>query len=423
MTTYRGNLKTRDGYLTIPDGAAIVDIDNPTHNKASKSRMKRNFTFWSKRHDDPLFAEGALTVDSIHQRTLGDCWFLAGVAAIVTHPLGSQLVKSSMVDCGDGTVIVRLYDGALTAHYIRVAKSRASYMGTNVGVGNVTKTGMWPVILEKAGCCFTGDERKQFSPNSLSYSNIESGNPDQVFRMLLGKNVRRQSVAADYALTESASQTWIDLQSVSAKFPPTEQMKAAIARIFGSSLSADTYRANYATAINKALRSANNLAQIKTAVAGLPGAVQGPLLAFAEREFQGSGDVGSGTYSARDLAEFSAIATALRSHCPVGTTTQKDLGPAERVGKSANEPMHKGMVGEHCYGVLDIFEETAMLRRRFIKVCNPWGSYGRTYTDNGPALTPSEQESGVFWLELRDFLKTTTSISYGPALNLELLMS
>lgn len=425
MAAYRGKLKTRDGYLTLPDDADVVDIDGPSHPKAGKSRVKRTFTFWSKRHSDPLFAEGTVTVESIHQRTLGDCWFLAGVAAIVSHPLGSQILKSTMVDCGDGHVIVRLYDGDLVPRFIRVEKSRASYMGTNIGVGNVTKTGMWPVVLEKAGCCFTGEGRKAFTPNALSYANIQGGHSDQVFRMLLGKDSESTPINPKPTMGSGSADAWNTFLNIGPAAPPTVAERAAYAKIFGDSIPIDVYRKNHAREVKKILRegSTDTVAETKALIQKMPAPVRGPIGTFVDREMSSSGQIGSGSYSDGDRGVFETIAKALKSRRPVAFMTNKDIGKSEGVGRSAGESMSKGMVGNHVYAVIDTFQETAMLRRRFIKASNPWGDYGRGYTDSGLTLTSSEQDAGIFWLELRDFITLAPRYYIGPSLTMEMLMS
>ena len=424
MATYRGKLKTRDGYLVVPDGAEIVAIDGPSHNKAAKSKAKRIFTIWSKRHSDPLFAEGELTIDSIHQRTLGDCWFLAGVGAIVNHPLGSQIIKSTMVDCGDGYAIVRLYDGGYKPRYIRVEKSRASYMGTNVGVGNVTRTGMWPVVLEKAACCFTGEGRKDFTPNSLSYANIEAGHSDQVFRMLLGEKSEVGGISTKSSFGGTAAEAWNYLMSITPAAPASEGEKNAIRMVFGNSIGVDAYRSQYARAVKNAVRagSMDTAAGVKAVIASLPAPVRPALAAFLDKEISSSGQIGSGIYSAGDTQLFEMFAKALKARRPVAFMTNKDIGTSEGKGISAGESMVKGMVGLHVYAVLDTFQETAMLRRKFLKVANPWGTYGRGYKDDGPTITAAEQEAGVFWLELRDMITMSPKYYIGPSLTMELLM-
>jgi hypothetical protein len=423
MPQYLGKLKVRDGYLTIPDNAAIVDIENPSHNKAAKSRAKSKFTFWSRRNSDPLFAEGELTPESVHQGNLGDCWFLASVAAILRHPLGSQCLKGVMVDCHDGSVIVRLYDGDLIPHYVRVQKCRASYMGNKIGATNVTKTGMWPVILEKAGCCFSGDDREKFTPTNLSYSNIEQGFCRQGFRMLLGKTATGEDVTAGQSMLDPAQKSWNELTNINAAIPLNADHRAAFQHVFGNALPIEVYRRQHAAAVKKLVFNANTLEEVRTQSAALDPQVRAALVSFAERHLPASGQIGSGVYSARDTKIFTDIASALGAQRPVGFVTAENIGKSEGKGKSANEPMRKGIVGKHVYAVLDTFEENVMLRRKFVKACNPWGSYGRAYTDNGPSITAKEQEAGIFWMELRDLVVSATRLEIGPPLNLEQMMS
>ena len=76
--------------------------------------------------------------------------------------------------------------------------------------------------------------------------------------------------------------------------------------------------------------------------------------------------------------------------------------------------MSRGIVGGHAYAVLDTFAENVMARRKYLKVANPWGQYGRMYVDNtGPyPLTPKEQKGGLFWMELTDFCAVVDNLYY-----------
>ena len=71
------------------------------------------------------------------------------------------------------------------------------------------------------------------------------------------------------------------------------------------------------------------------------------------------------------------------------------------------------MVQHHAYAILDVLEENVMTRRKYIKVANPWGHYGRMYTEHyntSLTISPKEQRSGVSWIELTDFCDMVMTI-------------
>lgn len=188
---------SRDGNLILPaDQKSIVEIKEPT---TLGGAVKRKFTYWSKSKNSCLFLKDPLDISDISQGMIGDCWFLAGIVAIIKFSDGTKMIKDLMRDCGDGYVVVRLFDGAGLPHFIKVKKSRASFMGSNrAGVTGVSTTGFWPVVLEKAACCFVkATNRKTIDTDNPTMANLEGGHSSEVFQMLFGVSVATIKVSND----------------------------------------------------------------------------------------------------------------------------------------------------------------------------------------------------------------------------------
>jgi hypothetical protein len=413
---------SRNGYLMPPKDATVHTIPEPAPKQ--QGRFERLFTSWSNDRNVAMFVKDTLDVTDIHQGQIGNCWFLAGAASIIGHPWGTRLLKGCVIDCEDGWVIVRLFDGDLNPVYIRTRKTRASFMGAKSGVTGVHKTGFWSAALEKAASVFTKtSDRRKIDVRNPSMTNTESGNPSEAFRMLLGCEVTEQ-VMSDVNIGGVEAQGPLDLILSNWGDHEVTQVQSALRAILGGGVSLDTWKTH-----RQKVRQAVAMAKLssdpgKISPAGVPsGIVQGIVGYIRANRLWDKAYVGSGIYSARAEELYRTISSKIAGDCPVGFTTRKDIGKAQGTGHSGGETLSFGMAGEHCYAVLDTFAENVMARRKFIKVCNPWGRYGRAYKDaddgNAPSLDPKEQESGVFWMELSDFANAGVSLSIGSPIDFD----
>lgn len=417
------NPSSKNGYLSVPKDATIHTIREPSSNKTGK--VKRLFTSWSS-SSAPMFTKETLSVADIHQGAIGDCWFLAAAAAIIGKPHGSNAIKRTVIDCGDGWCIVRLYDGDLKPVYIRTRKSRASFLGTKYGVTGTSQTGFWSTALEKAACCFTGTNRTVIDVDNPSIKNTEGGDSSDAFRMLLGCQVTHEVLKdnLDYGGGTAPERTYSELvANWTVSTPPNATQ--ILQEVFGGSVSVNewkTYRPKARAAASLAQASGNPDA---ISAPGVPDKIIDGLKTFIARNglWSKSGYRGSGSYSRKTLELFQLISTKLAADCPVGFGTKEDIGRTERRGHSGGESMVKGMVGKHAYAILDVFSENVLARRKFIKAANPWGTYGRGYVDlddsGAPRLDSKEIDGGVFWLELSDFASVANALYFGTPVKWE----
>ena len=111
-----------------------------------------------------LFGAGPVMAD-VNQGGVGDCYFLASLAAFAEHSPGVLL--NSAVDLGDGTYAVRYYEGSYPV-YVRVSNEVPSGPYGGYGYAHPGELGsVWAPVMEKAFAYFREGENK--------YASIASG--------------------------------------------------------------------------------------------------------------------------------------------------------------------------------------------------------------------------------------------------------
>lgn len=106
-----------------------------------------------------LFKDNMPSIDDIDQGGVGDCYFLATIAgAAKAQP---QMIRQRVVDFGDGTYGVKLWNSDDKAKYFRVDNQLAEYKKSAGnpyfnGWGNWRGQQMWASIMEKAYATMRG---------------------------------------------------------------------------------------------------------------------------------------------------------------------------------------------------------------------------------------------------------------------------
>ncbi len=411
---------SRNGFLTVPPGATVHTIPEPASNQ---KMIAGALTRWSST-DVPMFMTDELTVEDVHQGQIADCWFLAAAAAVIDKPFGTRLIKESMIDCGDGTCIVRLYDADRNPVYIRTSRTRSTLLGKKMGVTHTSKTGFWSTALEKAGACFRGEHREILDFDNPSLKHTEFGHASDAFRMLLGCEVERRDIPSGDLLWSGAAGRALEMYgALFIGWNSTPNKKEVLDYFFGGRVTQAEWeqkrhiaKGAYAQALHSRNPSMFKHGALSPAIVDGMQRYLDQNKPWMETEYSGSG-----AYSARALELFRTIETRL-ARCPIAFGTRQDIGRTERKGHSGGESMVKGLVGKHAYAVLGVFSENVMARRKFVRAANPWGSYGRAYNDaddsNAPKLSPKEIASGVFWMELGDLCRMISSLYIGsPVVN------
>ena len=115
---------------------------------------------------NPLFGDAGPIADDVVQGQVGDCYYLASLAAIAkTDP---SVIQQSVVDLGDGTYAVQFVKGGSKV-FVRVDADLATWNGGNTPVyaGFGKQGSMWVAIMEKAYA--------YFRTTTLSYASLDSG--------------------------------------------------------------------------------------------------------------------------------------------------------------------------------------------------------------------------------------------------------
>jgi hypothetical protein len=101
----------------------------------------------------PLFAEAGPTPADINQGAIGDCYYLATLAAVAD--VNSAAIRQSVVDLGDGTYAVQFVRSGATA-YVRVDADLPTWNGSMslVYAGLGRQGSIWVAVMEKAFAFF-----------------------------------------------------------------------------------------------------------------------------------------------------------------------------------------------------------------------------------------------------------------------------
>jgi hypothetical protein len=120
--------------------------------------------------DNSLFGTGPIAAD-INQTHLGDCYFMATLAAFAQERPG--IIENSAVDLGDGTYCVEFNNGG-TPEYVRVNNqfSAGNYNGWNYARPGADGS-LWGPVFEKAFA--------YFRDGSNTYASLNNGNPSEAY--------------------------------------------------------------------------------------------------------------------------------------------------------------------------------------------------------------------------------------------------
>ena len=119
----------------------------------------------------PLFAAGGPSAADVVQGGVGDCWFLASLAAVAKAD--PQEIRQRITDLGDGTYVVQ-FKSAGKDVYVRVDADLPSYSSSSLAYAGFGAGGsLWAAIMEKAYAMFRKGE--------ASYASLESGWMSEAF--------------------------------------------------------------------------------------------------------------------------------------------------------------------------------------------------------------------------------------------------
>ncbi|HEX7900829.1 MAG TPA: C2 family cysteine protease [Planctomycetota bacterium] len=390
-----------DGLLVVPPKSAVVALSNP-----GTSKLQTHF-----KQSGKLFPT-IPSVDDVVQGNLGDCYFLAAVLAVLESPDGPEIIETLMKDNLNGTVTVRLFKKAEGQfHYLSVDKSLVyEFFSTKV----LHATGaLWLGILEKAFIKFLAEG---------AYNKVSGGHEGEALVALLGGESKAVSFSSSLAATQADVDVWANLcntysDSMLYKIPMMRDnfRQSVLPAVFGGS---EALLTQWMTWYTKARKEQLNLSRktFEEFEAFMKQNLADEALRNLVVTWVGAHKVVSiggavGRYSPPQIDFFMRIQRLLALRIPIAAGTIKNIGTPSGIGRSAGEPISKGLAGKHAYGVLGTKRDDA--GRLYVKLRNPWGDTGRAYTESGGQLTAVETRDAEFYMELWDFHQNFDSIIEG----------
>ncbi|ABX05491.1 MAG TPA: WXG100 family type VII secretion target [Herpetosiphon sp.] len=172
-----------DGGAAAGNGKGIYEA-----NPAGKSKLVTDPEY--RKIEQPAFAQDAddsadIAIDDVKQGQLGDCYLMAGTAAIAnTRP---DIIRNAIRDNGDGTYTVTLYPEEGVSGFFGM-RSKVEVTVTNefvhskgsgaLGYAQLSdEFEIWPMLVEKA-----------YAQHKGGYANIVSGNAGEFMAILTGND-------------------------------------------------------------------------------------------------------------------------------------------------------------------------------------------------------------------------------------------
>ena len=376
----------------------------------------------------PLFAKTP-AVSDINQRNIGDCSFLAALAAVLATPNGENNILGAISEIENDAevkgpaVIVRLFDFNGNPHYIKLEKAVISAWGGNVEYHARldAKIGCWPVFFEAAFTAF--NLGGQLDPKFASYARINGASAQRVFRLLLGVNAietpihgatsrlaledrdsQMEQTRANLAMLLSGSlqeqdgkilqeifgsnyrelfRTWNDWRCHQKDSDLWSKLDNAIQLYTGQKVTIATKTLGFEMLGTNTTINAGKVFRFDQFgnfyfenFRGLATPVRVAIYNYAKKVFPDKR--GTGRYNLYQKRLFELMKAKHSAGDPMvvsSNLTYMGRTDKDKFGHSAGEPVVKGLVGKHSYAVLMVSEVSD--GRCWIRIANPWGQTGR----------------------------------------------
>lgn len=398
--------------------------------------------------NDPLFPHLPCAED-IAQGGLYDCALLSSLISLVK--LRPDFIMKMMSEDRDGNVAVRLYQNG-KEYFTKIEKSVRFSPGSIVG-SSMARGPLWVNMIEKAVTVFlfAGD-----------YSKWEQGlDLEKALNTLLGKsaeyfftNFEVEEQAFTKLMEWPTLHSWAKINESLRKVKPENIPLLRLIEINNSNIQQvqelglelneaemnaweqicngdqQKLKTRWIKFAKDFLRKHGALRQhdfqnfinvIYSECKAEQKKVLEKILDWSERNSIFPGKRGSGKYTKQQLKIYDLIKTRKDSSVIV-TNTFESFRNTQLFFKCFGAKMHKGLVVDHAYAVINCKEEKGLL---YIQVANPWGDgiiqgVGRGYhlTQEG-YLKPVKIRSAVSYIELSDFTKSFLAISFSQPLNSE----
>lgn len=211
------NLVSNASYLKLPDYVKVLSNKVVNGNSAnqkyqgvslgnlyagsSDTQMENLISKWFVGSDRPTTSytyqyasgslfQGSISVSDVKQGFVGDCYFLAGLAATALR--ASSTIGSMFIDNGDNTYTVRFYNNGV-ADFVTVDRylptdSSGTFVYANMGGSyNNSSNELWVALAEKAYAQLN-ESGWIGQDNTNSYEGISSGYISDAFAQITGRS-------------------------------------------------------------------------------------------------------------------------------------------------------------------------------------------------------------------------------------------
>jgi hypothetical protein len=389
---------------------------------------------------EPLFRR-IPELGDINQQQLGDCWFLAALAAIV-HAGTGNAIRRMLCDSYDHAY-VRLWEMSRQPRWIRVEKSLLAVKSTPAVFHSIG--GLWPAMLERAMTAIDWDKGGSYvvDPQGASYGRLPGGSADIALEALLGVATRTWEIADDPYHYRSLSDDYQTLKKILGGDHTDRPSPVIQGALFDSLVTQPGYPtarfyehvwerwANLTNIAGWLAQSRQPFHQVRVyrledfqrfmwdfaarainqahwamVMHSIPPSPRGTSLwgssppptaheavdcvcRWARERQIFSGRRGTGVYTDAQVRLYRDIEAHLLVHRPLvlstrATVSNKPRDPRSVGLGSSGETQARGLAASHGYAVVGCHTTDTGLC--FVQVFNPWGAIGRGYTFAPAAL-------------------------------------
>jgi Calpain family cysteine protease/RTX calcium-binding nonapeptide repeat (4 copies) len=159
---------------TLTIGGQTYTVYTPPTGAAPATDPAADMGAYTSFSGDPLFSDSGPAETDVSQGDLGDCYYLATLAA--TAQVDPNHIRQSICNLGDGTYAVEFTNGSGVAEYVRIGGELPASNGQPVYAGLGAQNSLWVALMEKAYAVVRD--------GSDTYDSIATGQPGVVFEQL-----------------------------------------------------------------------------------------------------------------------------------------------------------------------------------------------------------------------------------------------